>query len=243
MAITFSTQPMAVLASSPTLCANTVQALVSLIHPLKYASDFRPFFTIHDSEFKHYTTKTQAPPQVILGVTNPFFSKMLEHWPHVVRVGDQGGTDETKTVPRSRSPGDATDSKPGLHSKYKPFLHRDKTFARLIVASKTPPGKRPMEVQNMMIKKHALELTTSFIIPLERYLASLMPLKRDVSPWRPPPQLKPFNVEQFLKGIEGAGPHLTSGIKGNWTGLYRCHSFAAIIYTLVIYASEELVVE
>lgn len=60
---------------------------------------------------------------------------------------------------------------------------------------------------------------------------------------QPPPQLKPFNVEQFLKGIEGAGPHLTSGIKGNWTGLYRCHSFAAITYTLVIYASEELVVE
>jgi len=108
-------------------------------------------------------------------------------------------------------------------------------------------------------------------LPQERYLASLMPLKRDVSPWRvcnrapvnthvcsitillvfinthtyiqPPPQLKPFNVEQFLKGIEGAGPHLTSGIKGNWTGLYRCHSFAAITYTIVIYASEELVVE
>ena len=60
-------------------------------------------------------------------------------------------------------------------------------------------------LQNVMIKKHALELTTSFIIPLvrvwgcegvpppegvsavfaqERYLASLMPLKREVSPWR-----------------------------------------------------------
>ena len=38
---------------------------------------------------------------------------------------------------------------------------------------------------------------------------------------QPPPQLKPFNVEQFLKGVEGAGPHLTSGIKGNWAGLYR----------------------
>ncbi len=56
-----SSQPLAVMASSPTLCANTVQALVSLIHPLKYAGDYRPFFTIHDSEFKHYTTRTQAP--------------------------------------------------------------------------------------------------------------------------------------------------------------------------------------
>ena len=65
------------MASSPTLCANAVQALVryiinciliaivvclySLIHPLRYCADYRPFFTIHDTEFKHYTTKTQAP--------------------------------------------------------------------------------------------------------------------------------------------------------------------------------------
>ena len=33
----------------------------SIIWPLRYSSDYRPFFTIHDSEFKEYTTKTQAP--------------------------------------------------------------------------------------------------------------------------------------------------------------------------------------
>ena len=38
---------------------------------------------------------------------------------------------------------------------------------------------------------------------------------------QPPPQLKPFDSELFLKGMEGAGPHLTSRVKGNWTGLYQ----------------------
>ena len=38
---------------------------------------------------------------------------------------------------------------------------------------------------------------------------------------QPPPQLRPFNTEQFLKSMEGTGPHLTTGIKGNWNGLYR----------------------
>lgn len=33
----------------------------SLITPLHYCSDYRPFFTIHDTEFKEYTTRTQAP--------------------------------------------------------------------------------------------------------------------------------------------------------------------------------------
>ena len=36
----------------------------SLIQPLKYCGDYRPYFTIHDSEYKAYTTKTQ-PPLVI----------------------------------------------------------------------------------------------------------------------------------------------------------------------------------
>ncbi|CAI8051071.1 Protein DENND6A [Geodia barretti] len=223
--LVITNEPIVVMGPSPTLCANTVQALVSLLHPLKYASDFRPFFTIHDSEFKHYTTRTQAPPRVILGVTNPFFTKTLDHWPHVIKLGEisssNPGTEESRPHQRSRSPGDLSDSRPGVFSRYKPFLQKDKTFARLVISNKTPPGKRPMEVQNVMVKKHALELTTSFIIPLERYLASLMPLKRDVSPWRPPPQLKPFDSELFLKGMEGAGPHLTSRVKGNWTGLYQ----------------------
>ncbi|GCC40060.1 hypothetical protein chiPu_0024155, partial [Chiloscyllium punctatum] len=60
----------------------------SCVSPLKYCSDFRPYFTIHDSEFKEYTTRTQAPPSVILGVTNPFFAKTLQHWPHIIRIGD-----------------------------------------------------------------------------------------------------------------------------------------------------------
>ena len=39
----------------------------SLIQPLKYCADYRPYFTIHDSEYKAYTTKTQ-PPLVILDI-------------------------------------------------------------------------------------------------------------------------------------------------------------------------------
>lgn len=60
----------------------------SMITPLMYCSDFRPYFTIHDSEFKEYTTKAHAPPPVILGVTNPFFAKTLQHWPHIIRICD-----------------------------------------------------------------------------------------------------------------------------------------------------------
>lgn len=53
-------------------------------------------------------------PPVILGVTNPFFAKTLQHWPHIVRFGD---TLDNKKV-KVRKAGDlkTLDNKPGMHS-------------------------------------------------------------------------------------------------------------------------------
>lgn len=59
-----------------------------MIVPLAYYGDYRPYFTIHDNEFKEYMSKTLNPPPIILGVTNPYFTKTLQHWPHIVRVTD-----------------------------------------------------------------------------------------------------------------------------------------------------------
>lgn len=80
-------EPFIVIAHTPDVCANFVQALISLIYPFKYNADYRPFFTIHDPEFREYVgLKDTKPPNVILGVTNPFFAKSLEHWPNVIQL-------------------------------------------------------------------------------------------------------------------------------------------------------------
>ena len=81
-------------------------------------------------------------PQVMLGVTNPFFAKALEHWPHIIRLADiTNSSEDAYATPsagsgRSRSPGDGSDSRPGIQTKYKPFLNRDKAFAKIISTSK-----------------------------------------------------------------------------------------------------------
>lgn len=49
-----------------------------------------------------------------------------------------------------------------------------------------------------------------------------MPLQRNISPHKAVPCLKPFETEEFIKTLEHSGPQLTSGLKGNWVGLYRC---------------------
>nr|XP_033782665.1 protein DENND6A [Geotrypetes seraphini] len=214
-------EPLVVMAPSPSESSETVLALVSCISPLKYCSDFRPYFTIHDTEFKEYTTRTQAPPPVILGVTNPFFAKTLQHWPHIIRIGDiklAGEVPKQVKVKKLKNL-KTLDSKPGVYSSYKPFLNRDEEIIKQL--QKGIQQKRPAEAQNVILRRYFLELTQSFIIPLERYVASLMPLQKSILPWKSPPQLKCFSQDEFMKTLEKTGPQLTSRLKGDWMGLYR----------------------
>uniref|UniRef100_A0A671SWG2 DENN/MADD domain containing 6B n=1 Tax=Sinocyclocheilus anshuiensis TaxID=1608454 RepID=A0A671SWG2_9TELE len=195
-------EPVVVMAPSPTVSSETVLALVSAIAPLRYCGDYRPYFTIHDSEFKEYTTRTQAPPNVILGVTNPFFIKTFQCWPHIIRLGDLKMSGD---LPKQ------------VKVKKLTFLHKDKAFIKRLL--KGIQKKRPSEVQSAILRRHLLEQTESFILPLERYLESLMPLQRSMSPWKTPPQIRSFSQDEFMKTLEQAGPQLT--LKGDWTGLYR----------------------
>lgn len=74
------------------------------------------------------------------------------------------------------------DSKPGVYTHYKSFLQKDKLFLKKLL--KGVQTKRPGEVQTALLRRHLLELTQSFMIPLERYLASLMPLQKNISPYK-----------------------------------------------------------
>ncbi|XP_055690004.1 protein DENND6B [Lutzomyia longipalpis] len=189
-------EPIVVMASSPADCSHLVHCLSSIIAPMGFSGETRPYFTIHDSEFREFTQR-QGPPAVILGVTNPFFAKTLQHWPHTIRLT---GT---------RAPTVAT--------SYRTHLQQQKSLTRQVLGR----AGRPLPIQSAMLRRHLLELTQSFIIPLERYMGSLMPLMRDVSPFGAPPAPHHFRQEDFLATLPHAGPQLTTSLKGDWEGLYR----------------------
>ncbi|XP_032122103.1 protein DENND6B isoform X5 [Sapajus apella] len=195
--------------------------LFSCLQPLRFCCDFRPYFTIHDSEFKEFTTRTQAPPNVVLGVTNPFFIKTLQHWPHILRVGEPKMSGDLPKQVKLKKPSrlKTLDTKPGLYTAYTAYLHRDKALLKRLL--KGVQKKRPSDVQSALLRRHLLELTQSFIIPLEHYMASLMPLQKSITPWKTPPQIRPFSQDDFLRSLEHAGPQLTCILKGDWLGLYR----------------------
>ena len=120
------------------------------------------------------------------------------------------------------------DNKAGLYTKYKPFLQKDRVILKKLLKG-IESGRMP-EVQNVILSKYFQELTQSFLIPLERYLTSLMPLQKNISPYRALPLLAPFNPDDFLRTLDMSGPQLTTGIKGDWQQLYRkffrCANFA-----------------
>jgi hypothetical protein len=63
---------------------------------------------------------------------------------------------------------------------YRSFLQKDKNLLKTILLGMQ--SQRPGEVQTVILRKHLRELTESFMIPLERYLASLMPLQKNICP-------------------------------------------------------------
>lgn len=217
--LVLTNEPLVVMGPSPGITCGTVHALINTISPLKYMTDYRPYFTIHDSEFKEYTTRTQGPPPVILGVTNPFFAKTLQHWPHIVRIGESIHDKSKANKPKKPGSLKTLESKPGVYTQYKSFLSKDKTIQKRL--AKGIQTRRPYEVQDAMLRRYLLELTQSFMFSLERYVTSLMPLQRNISPWKHPPRLKAFDIEEFLRTVEHSGPQLTSGLKGDWESLYR----------------------
>ncbi|XP_050314478.1 protein DENND6A [Anthonomus grandis grandis] len=225
--LVITSEPIVVMASSPTNCSLMVLALTRLISPLQFCGDYRPYFTIHDSEFKQYKQYTlkerfpRLPPPAILGVTNPFFAKTFQHWPHTIILNDDLGRNSKYKI---KKPAQAKqiETSSGIYTSYKPFLQKDKNIIKKLMSGVN--SNRPDEAQSAMLRKHLLELTHSFMIPLERYIASLMPLQKDISAFKAAPIPNPFNPENFFTTLETAGPHLTlnkTNIKGDWIGLYR----------------------
>ncbi|KAH8409035.1 hypothetical protein KR009_005614 [Drosophila setifemur] len=288
--LVMTAEPIVVVGTSPADCSYMVQSLLALIAPLEYCAEARPYFTIHDSEFREFTqecTVKSSLPACILGVTNPFFVKLLKDWPHMLRLVDNQVRARLSLSPLARAlfciliitldlfqknmqhqqhlllsqkhsrhiasatsfssaSGDLTgrslksggslngsgassngggvagmgdNSCSGLHSKYRPYLKKDKALIKkVLLGMKT---KRPEHVQTALIRRNLLELTQSFMIPLERYMASLMPLQKDISPFKSAPNASTFKLDDFLATLETAGPQLTSPLKGDWKGLYR----------------------
>ncbi|KRY15838.1 Protein DENND6B [Trichinella patagoniensis] len=154
---------------------------------------------------------------VILGTTNLYFIKAMENWPHVLRLSTDSKRKGTGAHKIRRHIG-----LKGMEEKSgKCYFNFMAASIEINMNFKGIHTNRPKEAQSMMIRRHFMDLTHSFLFPLEQYVANTMPLQKDISPWKDAPRLREFDKEEFLKFVENADLPSRTGIKGDWINLYR----------------------
>jgi len=74
--------PIIIQADVPNICQEVAVLLSSLIFPLEYVGDVRPYFTIYDVDFKDYKEDQRLKNlnSSIVGVINPICTRMLKDW-------------------------------------------------------------------------------------------------------------------------------------------------------------------
>ncbi|XP_051115879.1 uncharacterized protein LOC127241043 [Andrographis paniculata] len=256
-------EPILIIAPTPPQCCEAVAGLVSLVAPLLFSADFRPYFTIHDPEFAILNSVQEGSPfpPMVLGVTNLFFLKALRNMPHIVSVGTPASNSSRSNIgskPFSRgSPGQheglnhqqlsfkrftpanflnavkmkrdgplclMTEHKEAVWSNYAAVTKPDTSILnRLIDAGMSPRVEESMSVvNNDILRRHFLELTTNFLAPFGPYFKANTPSEAS-SPFSDPPPLPPFNTEEFLATLSARGPgkFLLKRTRSNWLDLYR----------------------
>ncbi|KAI8928173.1 hypothetical protein BC831DRAFT_449471 [Entophlyctis helioformis] len=243
-------EPILVTGDTPRACSEAVWMLIELIKPIPFGGDFRPYFTIQDADFKSFTTRLGTPPQgTIVGVTNMVFQKVLEHWPHAIRVArpqmnaikppsrspfsglgtSNGSVPMANQGSQGLSPGRRGAGMPlesvieSVSTKHKPFLSKDKRLLKEVIEASAQG--QTVNALNNMIRRHFMELTERFLQPLNRYFDSLIVghhLKcGTLSTLRSKPEIKPFRQETFLRQIEQSVPTLPIAAKRPIPDLYR----------------------
>lgn len=117
-----------------------------------------------------------------------------------------------------------TEHKEAVWSSYVATTKPDTSVLnRLIDAGMSPRVEESMSVvNNEILRRHFLELTTNFLSPFGPYLRAITPSEGS-SPYTEPPSLPPFHAEEFLKGLSARGPgkFLGKRMRANWLDLYR----------------------
>ncbi|CAK8534405.1 unnamed protein product [Lathyrus sativus] len=117
-----------------------------------------------------------------------------------------------------------TEHKEAIWSTYSATTKPDTSILnRLIDAGLSPRVEESMSVvNNEILRRHFLELTTNFLAPFSPYFRTTIPSEGS-SPYTDPPSLPPFDANELLATLSARGPgkFILKRMKSNWLDLYR----------------------
>ncbi|KAI9000544.1 hypothetical protein BD414DRAFT_471971 [Trametes punicea] len=196
-------EPLLIFGPSPTATSIAVWWLRDLLRPIPLSGDFRPFFTIHDAEHTALVNPRHPKAGLLLGVTNPFFERVCQHWPHVLSLG---------RPPISRGKSEMNEivigPKPGWKSTHRRYTSRDRALLKL--AEQACRGSEYAKRQaSEALRQHFCSRTAALLVPLQRYLQSLIPTPSESrSNLTTPDRMKPFSDTAFFASLKAHGSPL-----------------------------------
>ncbi|KAJ0048260.1 hypothetical protein Pint_16415 [Pistacia integerrima] len=117
-----------------------------------------------------------------------------------------------------------TEHKEAIWSSYAATTKPDTSILnRLIDAGLSPRVEESMSVvNNEILRRHFLELTTNFLAPFGPFFRTTAPSEGS-SPYADPPPLPLFIADEFLSSLSarGVGKFLSKRMRSNWLHLYR----------------------
>ncbi|ERM95815.1 protein DENND6A isoform X1 [Amborella trichopoda] len=117
-----------------------------------------------------------------------------------------------------------TEYKEAVWSSYNATTKPDTgVLNRLVDAGLSPRIEESMSVvNNEILRRHFLELTTNFLAPFGPYFRAITP-SEGTSPFCDPPPLPAFDAREFLDGLSARGPgkFMSKRMRANWLDLYR----------------------
>lgn len=180
-------EPILLFGLSPAETSQAVWWLRDLMRPIPLSGDIRPYFTIHDRD--HLALVNKLPPKsgLLLGVTNPFFERSCSHWPHILSLGKHRPERNSIALKPARggsagvtqgSPG----PRPGWKTKtHKRYVSKDRALLKQLETACEKGGEIELLRASLLLRRHFCTRTTELLLPLSRYLNTLIPTPAEVA--------------------------------------------------------------
>ncbi|GAA94068.1 uncharacterized protein L969DRAFT_45108 [Mixia osmundae IAM 14324] len=158
--------------------SDTVMWLRSLVRPLPFDGELRPYLTLQDHDFAKVCIKTKPRPGLLVGTSNGIIRKACQHWPHVITFAADG---------HGRV----------LSSTHRRCTRRDDA---VLQAAEQAAAAGNFIAADDALCCHFRALTERFLAPLSHYVSDLRrsPAQRSMA----------FHETDFLKALRSQGSPL-----------------------------------
>ena len=203
------------IAKTPAVCSHIVLGMVSIISPIIFRGDYRPYFTLYDPDFRHF--QLSAHTSVVIGTTNPFFFRAFESFPNIVHVPTEHNAAYDSSFSANIKVRNETDNPEDIpaghiYVKNQPLIGVNKTVLNqlmnpLSLNNSDEDANSFASINNSILRRHFYELTNQFLAPFQKYFNPVNPNLANneiFNPFLHPPILPIFNEKSFLEEIESS---------------------------------------